>query len=608
MTQAPRNERKATGTSDPVTQYARDVVAGAIVAGPDVRNACKRHLDDLLTANERGLVWKLPAAMRAINFFPDILRLNGGEFEGLPFHLLAWQKFIVGSLFGWHRKDGTRRFREAYVEGGKGCGKSPLAAGVGLYMLVADGEARAEVYAAATRRDQAMILFRDAVAMVQLSPELRRSTQTQGRDERVWNIGFRKAASFFRPIASDETGQSGPRPHCGLIDEVHEHKSGTVINMMRAGKKGRRQPLIFMITNSGFDRTSVCYEQHEYGVRVSGGALTDDTFFAYVCSLDEDDDPFESEDCWIKANPSLGETIDPSYLRDQVHQARGMPSLESSVRRLNFCQWVDAEDPWIDGAIWRPCEVGRPPESGTELEGNSETALLMVKAGMARAAMLHSMKGKRVCGGLDLSGTRDLTALAIATRNDDDTVDAFVEFWTPEDTMYERGVLDRVAYPAWVEAGFVHASPGKSISYREVVMRLAAIEAEMPIDALAFDSYRIKDFERDLDAEGLVVDMKAHGQGFHRSADSGLWMPRSIELTEQLIFSGRLRVIFNPCLRWNVSSAVIEADAKNNRIFTKRKATGRIDGIVALAMAVGLLMADANVENLDDFLNSPLVV
>lgn len=584
-------------TSDPVTQYARAVTSGSVVAGPDVRNACKRHLDDLVAAAARGLSWDIDAAMRAIAFFPDVLRLNGGEFEGEPFRLLDWQQFIVGSLFGWLRADGTRRFREAYVEGGKGCGKSPLAAGVGLYMLVADGEPRAEVYAAATRRDQAMVLFRDAVAMVQQSPALVRAVSMQGREDRVWNLGFRRNGSFFRPIASDESGQSGPRPHCGLIDEVHEHRNGTVINIMRAGKKGRRQPLIFMITNSGFDRTSVCYEQHEYGVRVAGGALTDDAFFAFICSLDEDDDPFKSEACWVKANPSIGATIKPDYLREQVHQARGMPSLESTVRRLNFCQWVDAEDPWIDGVLWRRCEVGRPLESGDiEFDGaksqGGRAARHQRTAADERSSLIESMQGKRAHCGLDLSGTRDLTALAVAVRNDDDSVDAFVEFWTPKDTMTDRGRIDRVPYSAWVSAQSLHAAPGRAIDYSVVVERIAEINARLSIDGLAFDPYRIKYFERDLEEAGLELRLVPHGQGFHRASESGLWMCRSIELMEQLIFEGKLRVAFNPCLRWNVSSAVIETDPKNNRIFNKRKATGRIDGLVALTMAVGLAFGE----------------
>ncbi|BAO90696.1 terminase large subunit [Caballeronia cordobensis] len=540
--------------------------------------------------------WDLKAAQRAIDFFHDVLCLNGGEFEGKPFNLLPWQQFVVGSIFGWKREDGTRRFREVYIEAGKGSGKSPLAAGIGLYMLVADSEARAEVYAAATRRDQAMVLFRDAVAMVQLSPALASRTTLSGRDDRVWNIAYVKTGSFFRPIASDDSGQSGPRPHCGLIDEVHEHKSPTVINIMRAGKKGRRQPLILMITNSGFDRTSVCYEQHEYGARVSSGVIEDNAYFAYVCALDEGEEPFDDERCWIKANPSLGSTIEHNYLREQVRQARGMPSLESTVRRLNFCQWVDAADPWISADLWCKCEVGAPPitQTASERDGESKWDQVIADAMRERDALLARMKDRRIAGGLDLSGTRDLTALALAAEQDDGSVDAFVEFWTPADTMRDRAQHDRVPYDAWVKANFLHASKGRAVDYGDVVRRLAALDAELAIGGLAFDPYRIKYFERDLDAESLSIKLVPHGQGFFRAAESGLWMPRSIEQVEQLVFERKLRVAFNPCLRWNVLSTVTETDAKNNRIFNKRKATGRIDGLVALTMAVALLLEGKN--------------
>ncbi|WP_233866653.1 terminase large subunit [Paraburkholderia adhaesiva] len=524
-----------------------------------------RHLDDLEHGHERGLVWDGKAARRAVGFFRDVLRLNGGEFEGLAFVLLDWQAFIVGSLFGWLRVDGTRRFREAYIESGKGSGKSPLAAGVGLYMLMSDQEMRAEVYAAATRRDQAMILFRDAVAMVDLSPQLSRRLLKSGRGERCYNLAYLAKGSFFRPISSDSSGQSGPRPHCALIDEVHEHKDRTVIDIMQAGKKGRRQPLIFQITNSGVDRTSLCYEKHEYGAKVADGTLDDDAFFAYICALDEGEDPFEDERCWFKANPSLGVTIQRSYLEEQVRLARGMPSLESVVRRLNFCQWVDAENPWITNEVWRSCE--------------------------STTLTLDDFKDAVVYGGLDLSGLRDLTALAVARRNDDGSVDAFVDFWTPEDTMLERARHDHVPYDAWVRKGYLYTTPGKVIKYGVAVKRLGEHMETMHFEGIAYDPYRIKYFRDELESAALPVDMVSHGQGFYRASDSQLWMPRSIELIEQLIFDGKLRVLFNPCLHWNVSCAVIETDAKNNRMFKKRKENGRrIDGIVALTMAVGFAL------------------
>ncbi|MGF6986535.1 phage terminase large subunit-like protein [Paraburkholderia atlantica] len=559
--------RKAT--SDRVTRYAQQVLAGTIVAGPHVRAACTRHLDDLREGPLRGLVWDVEAAQRAISYFGDVLRLNGGEFEGLPFVLLDWQAFIIGSLFGWKRLDGSRRFREAYIESGKGSGKSPLAAGVGLYMLTADNEMRAEVYAAATRRDQAMILFRDAVAMVDLSPELTQRLLKCGRGERCYNLAYLAKGSFFRPIASDSSGQSGPRPHCALIDEVHEHRDRTVIDIMQAGKKGRRQPLIFQITNSGVDRTSLCYEKHEYGAKVCARQLEDDAFFAYICALDEGEDPLEDDRCWIKANPSLGVTIQRSYLEEQVRQARGMPSLESIVRRLNFCEWVDADNPWISGEMWKSCE--------------------------SDALTIDDFRDSVVYGGLDLSGLRDLTALAGARRNDDGSVDAFVEFWTPEDTMQERARHDRVPYDAWVRKGYLFATPGKVIKYGYAVRRLAEHLDVMQFEGIAYDSYRIRYFEEELEAAAVNVNMIPHAQGFARSSESSLWMCRSIELIEQLIFDRKLRVVFNPCLRWNVSCAVIESDAKNNRMFRKRKENGRrIDGIVALTMAIGLALDKAS--------------
>jgi len=338
-----------------VTAYAQRVSQGQAVAGPHVRAACLRHLRDLEDGPKRGLEWDEHEAGEAFRFFREILRLNGGEFEGREFELHESQEFIVGSLFGWKRADGTRRFRMAYIEEGKGSGKSPMAAGIGLKMLSADNEPRAEVYAFATKRDQAQILFRDAVAMVEQSPELSQALKCAGGKGSEWNIYDDHTASFFRPISSDDS-QSGPRPHCSLGDEVHEHKSALMVEMMRAGLKGRRQPLIVLITNSGTDRQSVCWEYHEYARKVCDGSLTDDAFFGYVCALDVDDDPFSDESCWPKANPLLGITIQPQYLREQVLQARGMPSKEATVRRLNFCQWTDAANPWLSYESWKRAE------------------------------------------------------------------------------------------------------------------------------------------------------------------------------------------------------------------------------------------------------------
>lgn len=554
---AKREKTKPTDSLiDNATQYAIDVTSGKTLAGPDIRNACQRHLDDLKRTKEKGLIWDTESADRAVAFFEKVLKLNGGEHEGMPFILLPWQCFIVGSIFGWKTLDGYRRFRMVYIESGKGSGKSPLAAGIGLYCLMADNEPRAEVYAAATKKDQAMILFRDAVAMVDQSPALSERIKKSGTGQNVWNLAYLRKGAFFRPISSDD-GQSGPRPHCVLIDEIHEHKSNNVVEMMRAGTKGRTQAIIFMITNSGHNKTSVCYEYHEYGRKVAEQSLIDDTFFSFICSLDEEDDPFNDESCWAKANPSLGHTFTDKYLREQVTQAKGMPSKESIVRRLNFCQWVEADNPWLASDIWMANEQNFD---------------------------IDELIGEDCYAGLDLSGTRDLTALSLYFPKHKK---AFTEFWTPKETLLDRTKSDHVPYDAWVKQGYLFATEGRVVDYNFVAQRLGELTAKFNIIRMAFDPYRIKYFQRSLDDESVSIEMTPHGQGFFKSKDSGLWMPHSIELLEKDITENNIIIKYNPCLRWNAASAVLESDNKENKVFAKRKSTGRIDGVVSLAMARG---------------------
>lgn len=554
---AKRKKTNSTDSSvDKATQYAIDVTSGKILAGPDIRNACKRHLDDLKNAKEKGLVWDTESVQRAADFFEKVLKLNGGEYEGKPFVLLPWQYFIVGSVFGWKTLDGYRRFRMVYIESGKGSGKSPLAAGIGLYCLMADNEPRAEVYAAATKKDQAMILFRDAVAMVDQSPELSKRIKKSGTDPNVWNLAYLQKGAFFRPISSDN-GQSGPRPHCVLIDEIHEHKTNEVVEMMRAGTKGRTQAIIVMITNSGHDKTSVCYEYHEYGRKVAEQTLIDDAFFSFICSLDEGDDPLADESCWPKANPSLGHTFTHKYLREQVTQAKGMPTKESIVRRLNFCQWVESANPWLAADIWM----------GNEQDFD-----------------INELIGEECYGGLDLSGTRDLTALSLYFPKHKK---AFTEFWTPQETLLDRSKSDHVPYDVWVKQGYLFATPGRVVDYDYVANRLGELKAKFNIINLAFDPYRIKYFQKSLDNASIDIEMTSHGQGFYRSKDSGLWMPHSVELLEKDITENNIIIKFNPCLRWNAASAVLESDNKENKVFAKKKSSGRIDGVVSLAMARG---------------------
>lgn len=577
---------------------------GKIICGPHVRNACKRHLLDLKEGPKRGLRWDVPAAMRAINFFPDVLRLNGGQFEGVKFALHPSQVFRVGSLFGWKRADGTRRFRRFYDEEGKGNGKSPFAAGIGMYCLLADGEARAEVYSAASKKDQAMVLFRDAVAMVDQSPALAaRLTKSGGNP--VWNLADLKTGSFFRPISSDD-GQSGPRPSCALCDEIHEHKNGTVIELLERGFKFRRQPLLVMITNSGSDRNSVCWQEHQHAIRVAAGTrepdaeftfvgeVVDDETFAFVCNLDPGDDPLEDPGCWVKANPLMGVTVKEDYLAGVVRQAKSIPGKLNNILRLHFCVWTDSETAWM-----------------------SRPALEAVLSDFD--PIEHS--GEDVSLGADLSATQDLTAIGFVVQTgtvdmpgkdgvpvSKPTYDAWVEAWTPGDTVAERALRDQAPYDVWVRDGWLNAPAGKVVRMDFLAARVAEVQAEFLIRTLAYDAYAFrKHFEPELDAAGVTVPLVEHPQGGKRRAKpseeqkqaageedreaQGLWMPGSLNELETLILEGRIRLRRSPVLVSAIMGATIEEDAFGNRWFSKRKATTRIDPLVALAMAVGAATA-----------------
>ena len=352
---------------DPVTAYARAVVSGKTPAGPYVRATCERHLNDLSVGGERGLSFDVDAVDRVVRFFGALtIEVEEREPDGsvkskvAPFVLQPWQIFIVGSLMGWKNAQGLRRFRRAYIEVPKGNGKSPMAAGLGHYFLCGKGvnKERGEVYSAATSREQATILFRDAIAMYRRSEVLRKRLTTKGKQtQTISQLTHIRTDSIFRPVSAENKGQSGLRPYCALIDEVHEHSDNTVIEMMRAGTKGNQEALIFEITNAGFDKKSVCGQEHDYSVQVVTGEVQNDAWFAYVAGLDESDEPFEDESCWAKANPNLNVSIHPAYIREQVQEAKGMPSKEGLVRRLHFCQWTDSANSAIPRELWEAAEA-----------------------------------------------------------------------------------------------------------------------------------------------------------------------------------------------------------------------------------------------------------
>jgi phage terminase large subunit-like protein len=525
--------------ADQVDAYAKAVLAKREPAGAPVRQACARHVAD---RKRKDLVWDGEKAARAIAFFPVMLTLEGGR----PFELEPFQKFIVGSVFGWYNRDGTRRFRTAYVETAKGSGKTPLAAGIGLYGLVADGEPAAEIYSAATARDQASIVFRDAKRMVEASPELRELVHDQ-----VGSLSIPAEHSVFRPVSAEHRGLDGKRVHIALVDELHEHPSAIVLDKMRAGTKSRPNALIFIITNSGYDRSSVCYRQHEYSRKVLSGALKDDSLFAYVAALDEKDD-WRNPKVWPKANPGLGKILPVRYLEEQVREAVGMPAKEALVRRLNFCQWTESHSVFIPDDVWM---------ANGDAAGPAETWIAAVDLGFAD----------------------DLSAAAFVGQDDEGRWGVKMRFWAAEATIRRRRAEGRYPYHLWVEQGFITVTPGEVTDYDQIERDLLEECESLGVAEIAYDRFmanQLMSHLRDALGEERVIPF---GQGF-------VSMSAPTKELLRLAADRKIRHGGNPVLRWMNANVQIRQDPAGNLKMDKGASAEKIDGMVALAMALGRAM------------------
>lgn len=551
---------------DAATQYAIRVADGSEPAGPWVRMAARRHLDDLERGAERGLQWHPDRAAHAIGFI-ECLRHYQGRTAGELFKLSPFQLFVVGSLFGWYTGE-SRRFRVAYVEIGKGNGKTPLAAAIALYGLVADGEAGAEIYSAATSRDQASICFHDAQQFVRASTPLMQRIEI-GKA----NLAYLATSSYFRPVSAEGKGLDGKRPHIVVVDELHEHPSGIVVEKMRAGTKGRTRALIFEITNSGYDQTTVCWEHHDYSTKVLQGVLVNDAWFAYISALDDGDDPFEDESCWAKANPNLGISVTPEYLREQVLEARNIPSKRGLVLRLNFCRWTQARENWVDLYRWDECDH---PVAEEELAG-------------------------RACyGGLDLATVSDINALAwlFPPQHDGERWKVLLRCWVPEDTMRRRIEKALLPYDQWQRAGLLRTTPGNVSDYNFIKAQIVDDMARFDVREIAFDRWNATSLVTDL-MEQHSAPMVQFGQGFAS-------MAAPMKDLERLYLDGKLAHGGNALLRWMASNLVATQDPAGNTKPDRAESTEKIDGMVALLMAVGRAMAAPNTASLDEFLAQPI--
>lgn len=574
--------------SDACTRYAHDVVSGRIVAGKIVIAACARHLDDLKHGSERGLVWDVVRAKHALEFFPACLSITTGTAEGQPFHLLPWHAFVVGSLFGWRRESGRLRFKRAWIETGKGMGKSPIMAAIGLYMTCFYGIQRAEVYAIGQDRNVANILFRDAVAMCRapmpdtnpddgISLETTGEVVLRGNLDNTHKIEHGATNSIFRSLANGEA-ISGPRPTAVLADEIHEFKSSAPLETWaRAIAKMPTDSIMILGTNTPASTQLVGTTYSEFFQRVVKGQIKDDEAFAYIARVDEEDyeNVFDNEDCWPKALPALDVTFPRENIRGEVATAKVLLSTSMSVKRLYFGIPSGSIDFWIEETAW------------ADVQGVVD---------------LERMRGFKCWLSLDLSQKNDLTALTMVWRDNDGHLWAYTWYWTTKAGLDDRVKRDVAPYDEWIEKGYLEAVPGSVISKEFVAAKAAELASKYDIEFMAFDPAGIDDFIKACDEVGFPVwkwegDDKPAGRGLKlishaqgtrvRFEGKQLCMPRSIERFEDYILEKRITIAESPVTYSCAANAVVQIDAQKNRAFDKKRSRGRIDGIVTLAMAVG---------------------
>jgi len=528
-----------------ILDYVDSVLSGDIPAGKWECLACERYVSDLEHGKERGLVLNKKKAELALLFF-NLVKHSKGEWAGQPFHLEAWQQFIVWNLFGWYRDNGTRRFRWAYNEVARKNGKSTLAAGIGLYLLTADGEPGAEIYSAATKRDQARITHSEATRMVKASPALRKRVRVF-RD----NLHVESTASKFEPLGRDTDSMDGLNVHGAIIDELHAHKTRDLVDILETAQSARRNPLQFEITTAGYDRESICWEHHEYTEKVLSGVVADDRWFGIIYTIDTDDD-WQDESVWRKANPNIGISKKIDYMRQQAQRAREIPSQLNAFLRLDLDVWTQSETKWVNLEHWKLC--------GQAIDANG-------------------LRGRRCYGGLDLSSTTDVSAfvLVFPPERSDDPYQVLCRFWIPEDSMHERSHRDRVPYDAWVRQGYMVATPGNVIDYDYILAQIDEDAQMYDLQEIAFDRWGATKIVQELQEMGLTVVQ--FGQGFAS-------MSAPMKELEKLILSHKLAHGNNPVLAWMADNLVAAVDPAGNIKPDKQRSIEKIDGMVALIMAL----------------------
>ena len=537
--------------------YAEAVVAGELSACRWVKQACQRQLDDLVRFRGKASPYQFNPKLRdregrtflpADNLCAFIERLPHvkGPLAGEPISLEPWQVFILSTVFGWMKPDGKRRFRRSYIEVPRGNAKSTLSSALALYMLAADGEGGAEVYSLATTRDQARIVFGDAQTMARRSAGFRsRFAVNVG----AHNMHVLASGSKFEALSAEGSTLDGLNIHFGCVDELHAHKTRTVYDVVETGTGKRDNSLLWVITTAGSNRAGICYEVRTFVTKLLDGVVEDDSQFGIVYGLD-DGDAWDTEAALIKANPNWGISVRPEVLGPLQAKAMQLPSAINNFKTKHLNEWVNADTAWMDMRAWDACA-----DSGLDLD---------------------AFEGQPCWIGLDLASKTDIAALTLIFQHPEDS-DAYVVFgkyYLPEDTVNGAG---NSQYPGWMRTGRLTVTPGNVIDFSWIEADLLDMASRFGIQAVAFDPFQATQLSTRMLSEGLpMIEVRPTVLNFSEPMKT----VEALVLQKKLVHDG------DPVLAWMASNVVAHLDAKDNIYPRKERPENKIDGIVALIMAI----------------------
>lgn len=497
-------------------------------------------------------------AQRVVRFI-EALRHTKGEFHGQPFHLLPWQEKIIRDVFGTVRDDDPtmRQYTTAYIEIPKKNGKSELGAAIALNMLINDDEWKAEVYSCASDRQQAAIVFDVAVDMVRQSPALMKRVKIIPSTRRMI---YQPTGSIYQVLSSEVATKHGLNVSACIFDELHTQPTRALYDVMTQGSgDARKQPLWFLLTTAGTDRNSICWEVHQKALDILEGRKIDPRFYPVLFGLPDDAD-WTSEENWYRANPSLDHTITIDKVRDAFHKAQETPADENQFRQLRLNQWVKQSVRWMPMDKWDECGGVVDP---------------------------YALEGRACYAGLDLSSTSDLTALVLVfpPTSEDEPYIALPFFWLPEETLSLRVRRDHVPYDQWAKRGFIQTTEGNVVHYGFIERFICELGERYDIREIAHDRWNATMMVQTLEDDGFT--MVPFGQGFKDMSPPTKELMR-IVLEHKLCHGG------HPVLRWNMDNAYVRTDPAGNLKLDKEKSTEKVDGAVALVMALDRAQRNLN--------------